>query len=104
VAVELHAEPPLPERDPGRDFAILRIVHEATQNALRHADATAIAVRLDAHGVEITDDGRGFDPADPQLRARHLGLTSMEERARELGGRLTISSARGAGTTVSLAL
>jgi signal transduction histidine kinase len=104
LAVELHTEPPLPDPAPARDFAVLRIVHEATQNALRHAHAATIVVRLHADGVEISDDGRGFDPGEPQLRARHLGLTSMEERARELGGRLTIRSAPGTGTTVSLAL
>ena len=42
--------------------------------------------------VHVTDDGIGFDPADPELRSHHLGLTSMEERARELGGRLKLSS------------
>ena len=46
--------------------------------------------------MQVSDDGIGFDPADPELRSRHLGLTSMEERARELGGRLELSSAPGA--------
>ena len=54
--------------------------------------------------VEVTDDGIGFDPDAPELRSRHLGLTSMEERARELGGRLRIRSAPGAGTTVRIEL
>ena len=44
----------------------------------------------------------GSSPTEPELRSRHLGLTSMEERARELGGRLEIRSAPGAGTTVRL--
>ncbi len=52
--------------------------------------------------LEVSDDGAGFDPADPELRSRRLGLTSMEERARRLGGRLEIRSAPGAGTTVRL--
>lgn len=52
--------------------------------------------------VEVNDDGIGFDPGRAELRSRHLGLTSMEERARELGGRLAIRSAPGAGTTVRL--
>ena len=47
--------------------------------------------------IEVTDDGIGFDPDAPELRSRHLGLTSMEERARELGGRLRIRSAPGHG-------
>jgi signal transduction histidine kinase len=52
--------------------------------------------------LEVADDGIGFDPRDPELRSRHLGLTSMEERARELGGRLELWAAPGAGTTVRL--
>jgi len=91
---------------PERDFGVLRIAHEAIHNALRHADASKITVRLreDDGGLtlEVADDGSGFDPARPELRSKHLGLTSMEERARELGGRLEIRSAHGSGTTVAL--
>ena len=52
--------------------------------------------------LEVEDDGIGFDPDAPGTRSRRLGLTSMEERARRLGGTLEISSAPGAGTTVRL--
>ena len=44
----------------------------------------------------------GFQPDDPELRSRRLGLTSMEERADRLGGRLEIHSAPGRGTEVKL--
>jgi signal transduction histidine kinase len=88
--------------DGERELAVVRIVHEALQNALRHAGAERIVVRIGAGAVEITDDGVGFDPRQPELRSRHLGLTSMEERAREAGGRLEIRSERGRGTTVRL--
>ena len=81
--------------DPERDLAILRIVGEAVHNALRHARAGEIRVRLGAHAIEIVDDGRGFDPHAAELRGRHLGLTSMEERARELGATLTLDAAPG---------
>jgi signal transduction histidine kinase len=87
--------------------AVLRIAHEALHNALRHASASHVAVSLasgddGALSVAVADDGTGFEPARPELRARHLGLTSMEERARELGGELSIRSSPGAGTTVRL--
>jgi signal transduction histidine kinase len=59
-------------------------------------------VRLNRSGVEVSDDGVGFQPDRAELRSRHLGLTSMEERAQELGGELEIRSAPGAGTTVRL--
>jgi signal transduction histidine kinase len=89
-----------------REFAILRIAHEALRNAVHHARAEHVTVRLCEHDervtVEVSDDGVGFDPDRAELRSRHLGLTSMEERARELGGRLEIRSSPGAGTTVSL--
>ena len=85
-----------------RDGDILRVAQEALQNALRHSGAHYVAVRLHDGVLEVSDDGAGFDPADPALRSRRLGLTSMEERARRLGGRLEIESAPGAGTMVRL--
>jgi signal transduction histidine kinase len=92
--------------DASRDREIFRIAQEALQNALRHAAAEHIAVRLAADDgallLEVADDGVGFDPAEPSLRTRSLGLTSMEERAQRLGGRLDIRSAPGEGTTVRL--
>jgi signal transduction histidine kinase len=88
------------------DSEVLRIAQEALQNALRHAGAEHIDVSLEADNgrlrLAVSDDGVGFDPADPSLRARRLGLTSMEERARALGGTLTIASRPGEGTTVTL--
>jgi signal transduction histidine kinase len=92
--------------DAGREAEVLRIAEEALHNAVRHSAAPSVSVRLrggdGAVTVEVVDDGRGFDPADPELRSRHLGLTSMEERARELGGRLELASRPGAGTVVRL--
>ena len=92
--------------DAERDRDVLRIAQEALHNALRHARARRVEVRLAARDgileLDIRDDGLGFDPGDAGLRARHLGLTSMEERARRLGGRLDIRSAPGAGTRVRL--
>jgi len=85
-----------------RNLALMRIVDEALHNALRHARAQHIRVRLTDDGIEVSDDGVGFEPEKPELRSRHLGLTSMEERARELGGTIEIRSAPGAGTTVRL--
>ena len=90
VKVRVEAEGGPPAVEPARAGEILRIAQEALHNAVRHAAAQTVTVRL--HGgrpalmVEVADDGIGFDPADPELRSRHLGLTSMEERARELGG------------------
>jgi len=88
------------------DGEVLRIAQEALNNALRHADAERIELRLQARDGRLTltvaDDGVGFDPAAPGVRSRRLGLTSMEERARALGGSLAVVSRPGDGTTVTL--
>src|SRR3954454_9022247 len=86
---------------------VFRIAQEALQNALRHAEAEQIEVRLEGNGngtlvLSVADDGRGFDPARRAVRGRRLGLTSMEERAEELGGTLAIDSTVGEGTSVRL--
>lgn len=105
IALELELDAELDD-DPARDREVLRIAQEALQNALRHADADRVTVRLRSHDghllLEIADDGSGFDPGAPELRSTHLGLTSMEERARRLGGVLEIESAAGSGTTIRL--
>jgi signal transduction histidine kinase len=92
--------------DGARDADVLRIAQEALHNALRHAAPDRVSVRIagddDRLLMEVVDNGAGFEPADAELRSKHLGLTSMEERARSIGGRLEIRSAPGSGTTVRL--
>jgi signal transduction histidine kinase len=92
--------------DPARDREVLRIAQEALQNAVRHADAQHVSLRLRTEDgrllLEVEDDGVGFETDAPGLRSRRLGLTSMEERSRRLGSKLEIDSARGSGTTVRL--
>jgi signal transduction histidine kinase len=103
IALELNGEPELPV---AAATEVLRIAQEALQNALRHSGAERLSVRLetgDGHVVlSVTDEGAGFDSDAPAVRARRLGLTSMEERARDLGGTLEIHSDPGEGTTVRL--
>jgi signal transduction histidine kinase len=95
-----------PQAEPEAEAEVLRIAQEALHNALRHAGPGRIELRLQARDgrlvVTVADDGVGFDPADPALRARRLGLTSMEERAAALGGTLAVVSRPGEGTTVTL--
>ncbi len=102
VEIELICDGTVDGGDGARELAVMRIVDEALHNAVRHARAGHIRVRLSGRGVEVIDDGIGFEPDRPELRSRHLGLTSMEERARELGGTIEIRSAPGAGTSVRL--
>lgn len=81
------------------------IIQEALNNAIKHAAAKKEMVRICVEEgmlvLEITDDGQGFDPE----AARHksgMGLVSMDERARQMGGTLTIKSVLGQGTTVTV--
>jgi signal transduction histidine kinase len=87
---------------------LLRILHEALNNAVRHGSAQRILVRLgkDANGpsLRIVDDGSGFDVPTALSAGRGLGLTSMQERAGLLGGTLKILSTPGAGTVVEVGL
>jgi signal transduction histidine kinase len=86
------------------EMELYRIVQEALNNAVRHARAESITVGVDAGDgtvkITVRDDGVGFDPAARAIRERRLGLTSMRERAESLGGKFTVETAPGAGTTV----
>ena len=108
ASIDLDIDPGFAIDTADRELALLRIVHEALHNAVRHAHAEHVAVRVGGDNgaviIEVADDGVGFDPDSAELRSRHLGLTSMEERARELRGRLRIDSRPGSGTTVRIEL
>ena len=101
--------PELPELEPRVQAAAFRVGQEALNNALRHAAATKISVRLTRTSrrvvLEVSDDGTGFDPALAAAGASGgLGLASMRERAAAVGGTLRITSEPGVGTKVKLAV
>jgi signal transduction histidine kinase len=81
-------------------ICIYRLVQEALHNAVQHSHARNAKVRVATSGnniaVEISDDGRGFDPQ----RSRGLGILGMEERVKRLGGTLTVTSAPGLGAVL----
>jgi signal transduction histidine kinase len=84
---------------------LLRIVQEALTNTLKHANASLFEVKLvfEGHGLqlEIRDDGIGFDPL-PQYEG--FGLMGMSERAKRIGGKLTLLGSLGKGTEIRVAL
>jgi signal transduction histidine kinase len=106
VDIELKIDDAVSAGGDERDQEVFRIAQEALQNAVRHARAAHVQVNLGRHNghlaLRVHDDGVGFQPDDPELRSRRLGLTSMEERAGRLGGRLEIHSAPGQGTDIKL--
>ena len=112
-ATTIEFKPPAAGLDPAASLLpevrhqIVRIVREAAANAVRHAHASRIVVRLEwaASGgllIEITDDGTGFDVATRAAAEGHFGIRGMQERARRIGGSLAIESHPGSGTRVTL--
>ena len=104
-AVELDIKDLEQRLDADSETAAYRIVQEAITNVLRHAGARKVRVKAWRHAaefeLEISDDGRGFDP---HARDNHGGLLGMRERAMLLGGNWVIHSAPGAGCTVRATL
>lgn len=87
--------------------AFYRIALEALNNALKHAAATAVTVRVDTHDEQarlmVEDNGRGFDPKAVRDTGG-MGLETMHERAKKLGGTMAIQSSPGKGTIISVLL
>jgi signal transduction histidine kinase len=103
VRVTVEAPEQLPPLPAAVEVAAYRIALEAITNAERHADARSCAVRVsldkdaDALRVEIVDDGRGIG----EDGGTGVGLSSMRERAAELGGWCTVAALDSGGTRVS---
>jgi signal transduction histidine kinase len=83
------------------EAAVYFCVLEALQNVAKYSEASAATVRVrgssDELGFEVTDDGRGFDPA---ATGYGTGVQGMVDRLAALGGELRVTSSPGAGTTV----
>jgi PAS domain S-box-containing protein len=93
---------------PDVEITAYRVVQEALTNVARHACVKSVAVRLWATreilGIQVADGGCGFDPNAAGSDAGRSGLAGMKERATLLGGHLTIETAPGAGTTITVDL
>ena len=92
---------------PSLENEVFRIAQEAFANVVRHAKAAHAMINLRYHPNELTltiaDNGIGFDATDTTLAAKgHFGLQGMRERAKQIGGELTMKSSPESGTTVTL--
>jgi signal transduction histidine kinase len=112
---EIRAASSFPDVDllcpPHGHILVFRVMQEALTNATKHAQATCVRLAVKRHvdwlSFVVEDDGKGFDPKKASMRNgsdRGLGLVTMDERARMLGGSLTVWSELGRGTRVSLAV
>jgi len=103
LTVTVEAPEHLPALPAAVEVAAYRIVQEALTNVLRHAHAQSCRVRFlveEALQIEVSDDGTGFEEA----QQAGVGLTSMRERAEELGGTFTIQKTAPGGTQVTACL
>ena len=103
---QFEADPEI-ETTPEVQTACFRIAQEALTNVSRHAAARVVRLEVRQAGghvrLAVSDDGKGFDPALVFERSgadASLGLHGMRERARLLGGRVTVQSEPGRGTVV----
>lgn len=98
----LDAPEPRYRPSPEVEQSCFRIAEQAISNALAHARATTVAVRVeDVDGgfvMEVRDDGRGFDAGS----VTGPGLVEMRERARGIGARFALASAPGRGTCMTV--
>jgi len=112
IAVQLEVSPGLGRLRQEVETSIFRIVQESLTNIHRHSGSKTAAIRLNSADhelrLEIRDQGRGI-AADKSWQMRRsggagVGIRGMQERIRELGGRLEVKSQPGAGTTVTAIL
>jgi signal transduction histidine kinase len=104
IDVQLHSR--LGEHRLGEEVetALYRLIQEALTNIVKHAHARTVSILLVRRGevvsAVIEDDGQGFQAGSARVDA--LGLVGMRERAALVGGRLTIESSEGQGTTIAV--
>ncbi|MCU1592578.1 MAG: Signal transduction histidine kinase [Frankiales bacterium] len=108
--ISAHVEvPPDIELDESTESLVYRVAQEGVRNVVRHAEATRVRLCLrHDHGrleLEISDDGRGFDPAASGARRRgSVGLELLRALLAEHDGTLTVGPATGGGTTLMMEL
>jgi PAS domain S-box-containing protein len=100
-----NSDAPKPLTDPVK-VLLYRSIREMLINIAKHARAKLVKIALSRaeNDIEITieDDGKGFDVSAPKEKSKGLGLFSVRERLRHIGGKLEIESKRDKGTHITL--
>jgi signal transduction histidine kinase len=93
-----------------QSLRLFRVVQESLNNMVKHSGATSASIdaSVDGEWVRLTmrDNGKGFDPASvtPTTAGDGFGLVGMSERTRMMGGQMTIDSAPGRGTSITISV
>jgi signal transduction histidine kinase len=107
AVTNLHVQPNL-GLSVQQESLVFRTAQEAVRNVASHADASRVDVTLAAYNggyeLRVSDDGTGFEQGARAERSAkgHLGLQLLEERAQDLGARVTVRSKPSEGTTLVL--
>ena len=110
IAVEVTGEDRTMRLPPEKEIALYRIAQEALTNCAKYAEARTATIALDGAAEHatfvISDDGAGFDLTmlTDGKKMPGLGFLSMRERAEAIGGTLTLESAPGSGTRITVAM
>lgn len=105
AAIAVRVDPDAAADVSGKAADVVQLAREALSNAVRHAQAHTVELRLARDGsrvvLTITDDGKGFDPVQA---SSGFGLRNLQERTTRLGGDLAIDSRTGSGTAVTITI
>jgi signal transduction histidine kinase len=107
IQVDVHVEGPQRELSQDTEQHLLRIAQEAVTNAIKHAGASRIWIKLTMEArslyLRVLDNGRGFEQEDVfSSRGGHFGVIGMRERAKRLGGEFRLASRPGQGTEIEV--
>ncbi len=104
--IEFHNQVTFERLDPVLENTIYRVIQEGLGNACRHSQSPRVRIDLGEEGgrlrIRVQDWGVGFEPL--KVERGHYGLAGIRERARLLGGNVTIDSCQGEGTTITVEL
>ena len=101
----LHTDQSFNDLQKDQKLVLIRVIQECLNNAIKHAQPNAIAVRINKNGnarcIEISDDGLGFDTAQ---KSQGSGMYNLSKRMSTIGGKFNVTSTVGKGTQIKLEL